>query len=142
MPISNVEQVVRKRYGTGARTRVADEPVPASMQNDPDLWTDCISGAFTESGSLTAFEEAGFHGIRVLRGQRYAVCDKTFRIFSQEPYRDSFELVTPRIEIPLSEASAFDCSRTEPRHPAETKGEGNRFTSAGDSPCCTAEDCC
>lgn len=176
---------------------VSDEPVPAAMQDDPDLWTDCISGAFTETGLLTAFEEAGFHGIRlldrgvepwrtidgiefrsltveafkgkegpcyernqaviykgpfrevvdddghhILRGQRYAVCDKTFRIFGQEPYRDSFELVEPRIEIPLSEASAFDCSRSEPRHPAETKGEGYRFTSAGDSSCCTAEDCC
>ena len=31
------------------------------------MWSGCISGAFTEEGFLKAFEDAGFHGIRVLK---------------------------------------------------------------------------
>ena len=37
------------------------------MQSDPDLWSGCISGALTEEGFLTAFENAGFYGIQILR---------------------------------------------------------------------------
>ena len=61
-------------------------------------------------------------GHRLVRGRRAAVCDKTFRIYSREPYRSHFELVEPLEEIPLEEAEPFGCSRTEPRHPRETKG--------------------
>ncbi len=46
---------------------VADEPVPEYLQNDPDLWSGCISGALTEEDFLKAFEEAGFYGIEVLK---------------------------------------------------------------------------
>ena len=51
---------------------VSDEPVPESLQADPELWSGCISGAFTEEGFLAAFEQAGFHGIRVLERQTEA----------------------------------------------------------------------
>jgi Methylase involved in ubiquinone/menaquinone biosynthesis len=46
---------------------VSDEEVLEEMQNDPDLWSGCISGAFTEEGFLAAFEQAGFYGIHVLK---------------------------------------------------------------------------
>jgi ubiquinone/menaquinone biosynthesis C-methylase UbiE len=46
---------------------VSDEEIPAAMQNDPELWSGCISGAFTEEGFLRAFVDAGFHGIRILK---------------------------------------------------------------------------
>ena len=46
---------------------VSDEEVPEEMQNDPELWSGCISGAFTEEGFLTAFENAGFYGIQILK---------------------------------------------------------------------------
>lgn len=46
---------------------VADEDVPESLQNDPDLWSGCISGALTEQTFLQAFEEAGFYGIEILK---------------------------------------------------------------------------
>jgi arsenite methyltransferase len=46
---------------------VSDEEVPEEMQNDPELWSGCISGAFTEEGILTAFENAGFYGIQILK---------------------------------------------------------------------------
>lgn len=48
---------------------VSDEPVPAELQADPELWSGCIAGALTEDGFLAAFEEAGFHGIRLLERQ-------------------------------------------------------------------------
>lgn len=46
---------------------VSDQPVPAHLQNDPELWSGCISGAFTESGFLEAFRQAGFSGVHVLK---------------------------------------------------------------------------
>src|SRR5438067_216385 len=46
---------------------VSDEEVPEEMQNDPELWSGCISGALTEEGFLQAFEHAGFYGIQILK---------------------------------------------------------------------------
>jgi arsenite methyltransferase len=46
---------------------VSDEEVPEEMQNDPELWSGCISGALTEDGFLQAFEHAGFYGIQILK---------------------------------------------------------------------------
>ncbi|MEM9399866.1 MAG: methyltransferase domain-containing protein [Verrucomicrobiota bacterium] len=46
---------------------VSDEEVPEHLQNDPELWSGCISGALTEEGFLEAFEQAGFYGIEILK---------------------------------------------------------------------------
>ena len=46
---------------------VSDEVVPEELQNDPELWSGCISGALTEEGFLAAFENAGFYGIQILK---------------------------------------------------------------------------
>src|SRR5712691_2278711 len=46
---------------------VSDEDVPEELQNDPELWSGCISGALTEEGFLAAFENAGFYGIQILK---------------------------------------------------------------------------
>src|SRR6058998_2695362 len=46
---------------------VSDEVVPEEMQNDPELWSGCISGALTEEGFVKAFEDAGFYGIQILK---------------------------------------------------------------------------
>jgi arsenite methyltransferase len=46
---------------------VSDEEVPEEMQNDPELWSGCVSGALTEEGFLAAFENAGFYGIQILK---------------------------------------------------------------------------
>jgi ubiquinone/menaquinone biosynthesis C-methylase UbiE len=176
---------------------VSDEAVPEEMQNDPELWSGCISGALTEQGFVQAFVEAGFYGIRILkrdtepwrtvqgiefrsvtleafkgkqgscyernqaviykgpfkevldddahrmeRGQRYAVCDKTYQLFKKEPYRDYFEFIDPRTEVPLAAASPFDCESMKLRHPKQTKGQDYQATSAGSQCCDGGGNCC
>ena len=49
---------------------VSDEEVPAHLQDDPELWSGCISGALTEEGFLKAFSDAGFYGIQILKRDR------------------------------------------------------------------------
>lgn len=51
---------------------VCDEVVPEHLQNDPTLWSGCISGAFVEEEFLQAFAEAGFYGIEILSRQEEA----------------------------------------------------------------------
>ena len=46
---------------------VCDEEVPEHLQNDPELWSGCISGALTEEGFLAAFTDAGFYGVQILK---------------------------------------------------------------------------
>jgi len=49
---------------------VADEPVPEELQNDPELWSGCISGALTEEEFLEAFADTGFYGMETLKFDR------------------------------------------------------------------------
>ena len=48
---------------------VSSSDVPASLQNNPELWSGCLSGAFREDRFLTAFEAAGFGGLEILERQ-------------------------------------------------------------------------
>ncbi len=157
---------------------VSDEAIPEHLQSDPHLWSGCISGAYTETGFLQAFLDAGFHGIQLLkrdddpwqtvqgiefrsvtveawkaepsacyernqaviykgpffkvldddghameRGQRYAVCDKTYQLFQTPPYKEHFAFVEPLVEIPADAHVSFDCTAMRLRHPRETKGQ-------------------
>jgi len=175
---------------------VSDEDVPEELQNDPELWSGCISGALTEEKFVAAFEDAGFYGIRILkrdaepwrtvqgiefrsvtieafkgkrgecfernqaviyrgpfkevlyddnhrmqRGQRYAVCDKTYNLYHKAPYQDSFEFVDPIVEVAPTEAKPFDCSRTSLRHPKETKGQDYDVTTEANNKCCDGGSC-
>ena len=79
---------------------------------------------------------------RMERGKRYAVCDKTFRLYGQEPYTDFFDFVEPIVEIPLEEAEPFDCTRTTLRHPRESKGLDYDGTTDPQGACCEPGDCC
>lgn len=82
------------------------------------------------------------------RGVRTAVCEKTFRLFSREPYCSHVELIPPRMLVPLSEAPPFSCSNGSlRRHPRETKGSDYQLTSAAQSTAChpgngTGGACC
>ena len=169
---------------------VADEPVPERLQQNPELWSGCISGALGEEEFLQAFADAGFYGIQILkrdaapwrtvegiefrsvtvqafkgkqgpcfernqavvylgpfkeildddghrmvRGRRYAVCDKTYQLYQQEPYRAHFAAVAPLSEIPLADAKPFNCSSGQLRHPKETKGHDYDATTTSAAQC-------
>ena len=60
-------------------------------------------------------------GHRLNRGERMAVCDKTFQIYSRAPYADQITPIPPATEIPLEEAGAFDCTVDSVRDPKQTK---------------------
>jgi hypothetical protein len=175
---------------------VSDESIPQELQDDPELWSGCISGAFREDEFINMFERAGFYGMTILerseqpwqtirgiefrsvtvaaykgkqgacfernqavvykgpwrkvtdddghvleRGQRMAVCDKTFKLYQREPYRDQFYFVEPLVEIPPEQAKPFDCRASALRHPRVTKGEAYDATTDAQS-CCGPEGCC
>jgi arsenite methyltransferase len=76
------------------------------------------------------------------RGARMAVCDKTFRLYSQPPYAGQFILVPPRREIARGDAGAFDCARDQKRHPRETKGAAFQATQLAGNVCGPGSNCC
>jgi arsenite methyltransferase len=180
---------------------VSDEDIPTALQQDPELWSGCISGAFREDAFLDAFAQAGFYGMEIVeradnpwkvvegiefrsttvrafkgkqgpclernqaviyrgpwsavvdddghtlyRGERMAVCDKTFRIYGRSPYAADIVPVPPRVEIEMDAAAPFDCSghatRDIHRSPRETKGEDFTDTSCDTSSACGEPGCC
>lgn len=60
-------RVLRKGGRAVISDIVSDEEVPEHLQDDPELWSGCISGALTEEGFLKAFSDAGFYGIQILK---------------------------------------------------------------------------
>jgi arsenite methyltransferase len=44
---------------------VSDRPVPLQLQQDPDLWSGCISGAWQEDAFLADFRALGFEGVHL-----------------------------------------------------------------------------
>ena len=91
-------------------------------------------------GPWKQVEDDDGHVLR--RGERSAVCAKSYDTLTAEPYADHVIPVPPRVEIPESERQPFDCAREAPRHPRETKGEGYRVTSEAAEACCEADSCC
>lgn len=195
---SEIFRVLRRGGRAAISDIVCDEDVPRLLQQNAELWSGCISGAFREDALLQAFEDAGFHGIQVvkrqrdpgktvagiefrsvtvlaykgkqgpclernqavvyrgpfkkvedddghvyLRGQRMAVCDKTFHLLQREPYQGMFETIEPRQPVPLEEAGSFDCRRATLRSTRETKGHRYSATTESIGPCCgSADPCC
>ena len=76
------------------------------------------------------------------RGARMAVCDKTFKLYSQPPYAGQFIPVPPREEVAMAGASGFDCARDHRRHPRETKGVDFKVTQLSGGPCGPNSNCC
>ncbi|MBA2736649.1 MAG: methyltransferase, partial [Pyrinomonadaceae bacterium] len=76
------------------------------------------------------------------RGQRTAVCDKTFQIYKREPYASNIVAVEPIKNIELERAKEFDCKRTAKRHPRETKGLEYNLTDLSGEMCGEGGECC
>lgn len=172
---------------------VSDEVVPDALQRDPELWSGCISGALTETEFLQAFEQAGFHGIELVkydtapwrtvqgiefrsitvraykgkqgpcrerlqaviykgpgkelldddghrfrRGVREAVCEKTFQLIKAGHYGPGFELIEPRVAVPVSVAKSYASCGQRVRDPRETKGLDYNTTTDAASCCVPA----
>ncbi len=190
-------RVLKKGGRVAISDIVSDEDIPLELQNDPKLWSGCVSGAFRDDLFLTAFEDAGFYGVEITewgnepfevvdeiefrsvtvtaykgkqgiclernqaviyngpfkqvldddnhvleRGIRTAVCDKTFQIFSKEPYKNQFTLISPKEEVSLDQAGEFDCSRSEVRHAKETKGGVFEASGLKNASCDPDDGCC
>lgn len=80
-------------------------------------------------------------GHTLIRGVPMAVCEKTLRLYTREPYAQDIISVHPLTPIPLEEAQPFDCSRDSVRSPRETKGLEYRATTEA-SACCEPGKCC
>ena len=78
------------------------------------------------------------------RGERAAVCRKTFEILTRPPYQAHFTPVQPLVEVKPEEAKPFDCAGTRPRDPHETKFGVIREDVAPGADCCTPGNgaCC
>lgn len=82
-------------------------------------------------------------GHKLLRGQRMAVCDKTFQILSKSPYAQQITPVPPAEPIPLDDAQPFDCAEAAIRTPRETKGDRTTLpTILPETGCCPTDACC
>jgi SAM-dependent methyltransferase len=75
------------------------------------------------------------------RGVPMAVCEKTFRLYSGEPYGRDILPVPPREVIAPADAAPFDCARDAERHPRETKGVAYTATTEA-VPACGTSGCC
>jgi len=98
------------------------------------------SQALVYKGPFRVVEDDDGHAFR--RGERVAVCDKTFHLLGREPYAGMFEPIEPRTEVPLAAAQPFDCRRSARRDPRETKGHDHRLTSPPAAACADADGAC
>jgi ubiquinone/menaquinone biosynthesis C-methylase UbiE len=79
------------------------------------------------------------------RGERMAVCDKTYQILTGccSPYSKDIIAVPPYEDIPLETAEAFSCKSKAIRHPRETKGAEYNLTDTSQyAACCSPGECC
>lgn len=177
---------------------VSDEEVPLHLKENGELWSGCISGAFTEHGFLRALEEAGFYGASIAkwdekpwqtvegiefrsvtivafkgkqgpclernqaviykgpwksvtdddghtlyRGERMAVCDKTFTLYTNQngPYAGDLIGIQPFEEIAPENAGAFNCHNHARRPARESKGMEYHKTELSPASC-GPDGCC
>ena len=78
------------------------------------------------------------------RGERMAVCDKTYHILTDahSPYQKDMIAIAPYENIPLEEAEIFNCKNKAIRHPKETKGSEYNLTDTSTDDCCPSGECC
>ena len=82
-------------------------------------------------------------GHTFMRGERVAVCRKTFSIYSRAPYAAYFDAVSPLIAVEAPDAKPFPCTGgVFRRHPRETKGEDYALTTVAPQAACGPEGCC
>ena len=76
------------------------------------------------------------------RGQRTAVCGRTYRTLQAGPYAGQFIGFEPQEPVDSKTAEAFDCSVDQIRNPRTTKGAAATMVTLNPSSCCGSNDCC
>lgn len=186
--VREIYRVLRPGGRVAISDIVSDEPVPAHLKSDPELWSGCLSGAFQDQEFVQAFAEAGFlavaldnwspepwqviegiefrsvtltavkgasapcldYGHAVIyrgpyaevkddeghvfpRGERMAVCERSYRLLTEGPYRDHFIGIAPAV---MTEPVPW-CAPNGTRRPAaETKGGRHTAESRASGSCC------
>ncbi len=185
--VEEIFRVLRPGGRVAISDIVSDEPVPAHLRADPELWSGCISGAFEERDFLQAFLDAGFLAVRYdkwdaepwrtvegiefrsatltgvkgsgeacldvgqaviyrgpfaevwddeghvfPRGERMAVCERTFRFLTEGPYGNDFIGITP---AEPAEAVAW-CAPAGSRRPAGASKGGTHAGGECGPGCC------
>lgn len=62
--LANIRRVLRAGGRVAISDIVCDRPVPLALQQDPELWSGCISGAWEEQAFLDDFTALGFEQVR------------------------------------------------------------------------------
>src|SRR5438132_9310519 len=91
------------------------------MQKDQQLWSGCISGAFTEEGFLKAFQDAGFENIQVL--ERAA-----------EPWRTVQAIAFRSVTVEAWKGKSGSCCKESSETVSEKKQEAP--ATVGATECC------
>jgi arsenite methyltransferase len=79
---------------------------------------------------------------RYQRGERTAVCEKTYALLMQSPYRQEFFGLPPYLEVPADQAPPFDCQTPQVREPGVTKGVKTVFDVRAGSCGTSSGGCC
>jgi hypothetical protein len=132
-----VERVVRARYAAAAEAREAALCCPVAYEPGP-----CFEAnqAVLYRGPWKRVEDDDGHVLQ--RGQRSAVCARTYERLCSPPYSDHVIAIAPRVAIPEAERELFDCARTAPRDPRETKGRDGDESRQPSSDGCGPQGCC
>ena len=80
-------------------------------------------------------------GHTLVRGVPMAVCEKTFALYTREPYTRDIIPVPPQVEVPPDARRPFDCARDAVRRARETKGDGYTATTDASGACCPTGAC-
>jgi len=84
-------------------------------------------------------------GHTLIRGERMAVCDKTYNLYSDPtgPYGGTIIGLQPMNIIPLDDAQPMSCHGKPTRTPREMKGEDYDLTQMSGEDCCGPDgNCC
>jgi hypothetical protein len=89
-------------------------------------------------GPFSAVEDDDGH--RYPRGERMAVCEKTFNLLKKS-YEEQMIFIEPREAVETAEA--FNCRKMARRHPRQSKGHDYDATTEPVGECCGPDsDCC